>query len=145
MIWSIAFGSTLGGARFCLTQNQITRQLGSETTQCTSPLSNRIPHCSDRSQFFSFLLQSFRSFCGNIGNGITKNYCALLTTTTCGPVAATFFGGLTYIGNRPNLLIRAIAESRHMPTPGFLTYIIRYARPILMPVLGLVGLIFFRG
>jgi Na+/H+ antiporter NhaD/arsenite permease-like protein len=60
-------------------------------------------------------------------------------------VAATFFNGLTYIGNRPNLLIRAIAESRHMPTLGFLTYIIRYARPILMPVLGLVGLIFFRG
>ena len=90
-------------------------------------------------------MQSFRSFCGNIGNGITKNYCALLTTTTCGPVAATFFGGLNYIGNRPNLLIRAIAESRHVPTPGFLTYIIRYALPILMPVLGMAGLIFFRG
>src|SRR5439155_1533521 len=49
-------------------------------------------------------------------------------------VAATFFGGLTYIGNSPNLLIRAIAESRHVPTPGFLTYIIRYALPILIPV-----------
>ena len=60
-------------------------------------------------------------------------------------VAATFFGGLTYIGNSPNLLIRAIAESRHVPTPGFLTYIIRYALPILMPVLGMAGLIFFRG
>ena len=60
-------------------------------------------------------------------------------------VAATFFGGLTYVGNSPNLLIRAIAESRHVPTPGFLTYIIRYALPILIPVLGLVGLIFFRG
>ena len=60
-------------------------------------------------------------------------------------VAATFFGGLTYIGNSPNLLIRAIAESRHVPTPGFLAYTIRYALPILIPVLGLVGLIFFRG
>jgi len=60
-------------------------------------------------------------------------------------VAATFFGGLTYIGNSPNLLIRAIAESRHVPMPGFLAYIIRYALPILIPVLGLVGLIFFRG
>ena len=60
-------------------------------------------------------------------------------------VAATFFGGLTYIGNSPNLLIRAIAESRHVPTPGFLAYIIRYALPILIPILGLVGLIFFRG
>jgi Na+/H+ antiporter NhaD/arsenite permease-like protein len=60
-------------------------------------------------------------------------------------VAATFFGGLTYIGNSPNLLIRAIAESRHVPAPGFLAYIIKYALPILVPVLALVGLIFFRG
>ena len=60
-------------------------------------------------------------------------------------MAATFFGGLTYIGNSPNLLIRAIAESRHVPAPGFLAYIIKYALPILIPVLGLVGLIFFRG
>ena len=60
-------------------------------------------------------------------------------------VAATFFGGLTYIGNSPNLLIRAIAESRHVPAPGFLAYIIKYALPILFPVLALVGLIFFRG
>ena len=60
-------------------------------------------------------------------------------------VAATFFGGLTYVGNSPNLLIRAIAEARHVPTPGFLAYTIRYALPILIPILGLVGLIFFRG
>src|SRR5947199_5298240 len=60
-------------------------------------------------------------------------------------VAATFFGGLTYIGNSPNLLIRAIAESRHVPAPAFLAYIIKYALPILVPVLALVGLIFFRG
>jgi Na+/H+ antiporter NhaD/arsenite permease-like protein len=60
-------------------------------------------------------------------------------------VAATYFGGLTYVGNSPNLLIRAIAESRAVPTPGFLAYTIRYALPILIPVLGLVGLIFFRG
>ncbi len=39
-------------------------------------------------------------------------------------VAATFFGGLTYIGNSPNLLIRAIAESRHAPTPGFLVILL---------------------
>ena len=60
-------------------------------------------------------------------------------------LAATLFGGLTYIGNSPNLLIRAIAESRHVPTPGFLAYIVRYALPILIPVLALVGFIFFHG
>ena len=62
-------------------------------------------------------------------------------------VAATLFDGLTYIRNSPNLLIRAIAESRHVPAPGFLGYgyIIKYVLPILVPVLALVGLIFFRG
>jgi len=62
-------------------------------------------------------------------------------------VAATFFDGFTYIGNSPNLLIRAIAESRYVPAPGFLGYgyIIKYALPILVPVLALVGLIFLRG
>src|SRR5882724_4283957 len=60
-------------------------------------------------------------------------------------LAATLFGGLTYIGNSPNLLVRAIAESRHVPAPGFLAYTIKYALPILVPVLALVGLLFFRG
>ncbi len=60
-------------------------------------------------------------------------------------VAATFFGGLSYIGNSPNLLIRTIAVSRDAPAPGFLAYIIKYALPILLPVLGLVAFIFFRG
>ena len=32
-----------------------------------------------------------------------------------------------------------------VPTPGFLAYIIKYALPILIPVVALVGLIFFRG
>ena len=47
--------------------------------------------------------------------------------------------------NSPNLLIRAIAESRHVPAPGFLAYIFKYAIPILLPVLVVVGLLFFRG
>jgi Na+/H+ antiporter NhaD/arsenite permease-like protein len=60
-------------------------------------------------------------------------------------IAATFFGGLTYIGNGPNLLVRAIAQSRDARTPGFLPYILKYALPILLPVLGLIGFAFFRG
>ena len=59
-------------------------------------------------------------------------------------VAATLFGGLTYIGNSPNLLVRAIAESRNSPCPGFLSYIVKYAVPILLPVLGLTAFVSFR-
>jgi len=270
-----------------LAQNQTIRQLGAEATKCTPPLSNRFPHCSDRSQFFSSLSRFFplilrqywerhyqktvevpstHFYCygkWNFGallalllilvfvpdgvreplmlfvamvsyfftpqrvfeanefswrplievawiflcifgtvipvldyvefhandfhltsdarfywstgllSGVLDNAPTYLTFLTAAlslehldinhlpdvaqfafghgsrlaaiSLAATLFGGLTYIGNSPNLLIRAIAESRHVPTPGFLAYIIRYALPILMPVLGLVGLIFFRG
>lgn len=35
---------------------------------------------------------------------------------------AVFFGGLTYIGNAPNLMVRAIAEHRGVRVPGFLEY-----------------------
>jgi Na+/H+ antiporter NhaD/arsenite permease-like protein len=59
-------------------------------------------------------------------------------------VAATLFGGLTYIGNSPNLLVRAIAQSRDSPCLGFLSYIVKYALPILLPVLGLTALVSFR-
>src|SRR5207302_11445123 len=59
-------------------------------------------------------------------------------------VAATLFGGLTYLGNSPNLLVRAIAQSRDSPCPGFLSYIVKYAVPILLPVLGLTALVSFR-
>src|SRR5438874_6973460 len=60
-------------------------------------------------------------------------------------VAAPFFVVLTYVGNRPNPLIRAIPESRHVPAPGFLAYISTYVLPILIPLLVMGGLIFFRG
>ena len=59
-------------------------------------------------------------------------------------VAATLFGGLTYVGNSPNLLVRAIAQARDAPCPGFLSYIVKYAFPILLPVLGLTALVSFR-
>jgi Na+/H+ antiporter NhaD/arsenite permease-like protein len=60
-------------------------------------------------------------------------------------IAATLFGGLTYIGNSPNLLVRAIANSCEAKTPGFLSYFVKYALPILLPVLALIGFVFFRG
>jgi Na+/H+ antiporter NhaD/arsenite permease-like protein len=59
-------------------------------------------------------------------------------------LGATSFGALTYIGNGPNLLVKAIAEHANVPTPGFLGYIIKFALPVLIPVFILVALIFLR-
>jgi Na+/H+ antiporter NhaD/arsenite permease-like protein len=57
---------------------------------------------------------------------------------------AVFFGGLTYIGNAPNMMLRAIAAHRGVRMPGFFGFMLM-AAGLLLPVLGLVNLIFFSG
>jgi Na+/H+ antiporter NhaD/arsenite permease-like protein len=56
---------------------------------------------------------------------------------------AVFFGAMTYIGNGPNFMVKAIAERRGVRMPGFFGYIVRYSLPVLLPVFFLVWLIFF--
>ena len=60
-------------------------------------------------------------------------------------VAAVFFGALTYIGNGPNFMVKAIAESSGAQTPSFVAYIVKYSVPILIPIYILVWLVFFSG
>ena len=57
---------------------------------------------------------------------------------------ACFMGGLTYIGNGPNFMVRSIAESRGIKMPSFGRYML-YSGAILIPVFVLVTLLFFRG
>jgi len=59
-------------------------------------------------------------------------------------LGATFFGALTYIGNGPNLLVKAIANHAGVRTPGFFGYTFKFALPILLPILVLVSFLFFR-
>ena len=42
-------------------------------------------------------------------------------------LGATCFGALTYIGNAPNLMVKAIAEHAGVPAPGFVTYVWKFA------------------
>src|SRR5438477_2468286 len=58
-------------------------------------------------------------------------------------LGAAFFGALTYIGNAPNLLVKSIAEHGRIPTPSFIGYICKFALPILIPIFGLVSVLFF--
>jgi Na+/H+ antiporter NhaD/arsenite permease-like protein len=59
-------------------------------------------------------------------------------------VGAVFFGGCTYIGNAPNFMVKAIAERRGLVLPGFLGYIFKWTIPVMLPLLIVVWLIFFR-
>lgn len=58
-------------------------------------------------------------------------------------IGAVFFGAMTYIGNGPNFMVKAITEHAGVATPGFITYTTRYAIPILLPILAVVGILFF--
>jgi Na+/H+ antiporter NhaD/arsenite permease-like protein len=57
--------------------------------------------------------------------------------------AAVFFGAMTYIGNGPNFMVKAIAESEGVRMPSFLHYVL-LAVMILLPVLLLHWAVFIR-
>jgi Na+/H+ antiporter NhaD/arsenite permease-like protein len=63
----------------------------------------------------------------------------ILEAISCG---AVFLGALTYIGNGPNFMVRAIAEESGQHTPSFFGYLL-YAAPILVPIFLLLTVLFF--
>lgn len=58
-------------------------------------------------------------------------------------LGAVFFGAMTYIGNGPNFMVRAIAEAGGLKMPSFFGYVARSVA-ILLPVLIVIWLIFLR-
>jgi Na+/H+ antiporter NhaD/arsenite permease-like protein len=59
-------------------------------------------------------------------------------------IATVFFGAVTYVGNGPNLMIKAIAERQGHRLPSFPGYLFKWAVPILIPLLLIVWMIFVR-
>ncbi|WP_018476935.1 sodium:proton antiporter [Pontibacter roseus] len=53
-------------------------------------------------------------------------------------LASVLFGAFTYIGNGPNFMVKAIAESAGIKMPSFFGYVVRYSIPFLLPILTLV-------
>jgi Na+/H+ antiporter NhaD/arsenite permease-like protein len=56
---------------------------------------------------------------------------------------AVFFGSLTYIGNGPNLMVKAIADHSKVHTPNFFYYVVRFSLPVLLPIFAIVSYLFF--
>ena len=56
---------------------------------------------------------------------------------------AVFMGAVTYIGNAPNLMVKAIAESRGVRMPGFFGYL-AWSCVCLIPLFVLLTVLFFR-
>ena len=64
---------------------------------------------------------------------------ALLRAISCG---AVFMGALTYLGNGPNFLVKALADDAGYRTPSFLSYL-QYSCLVLLPVFALITFLFF--
>ncbi len=64
----------------------------------------------------------------------------ILAAISCG---AVMMGANTYIGNGPNFMVKAIAEEEGVKMPSFGGYML-WSTAILLPVLGIVTLVFFR-
>jgi len=58
-------------------------------------------------------------------------------------IGAVFFGSLTYIGNAPNFMIKAVAEEQGLEMPSFVGYIVKFSLLVLLPLFVLVQVIFF--
>jgi len=59
-------------------------------------------------------------------------------------IGAVFFGATTYLGNGPNFMVKSIADQQKAHAPSFTGFIVRYTLPVLIPMLVLVWLLFFR-
>ncbi len=64
----------------------------------------------------------------------------LLLKAIC--IGAVFFGSMTYIGNGPNFMVKAIAEENKIDMPSFFGYMFKFSLIILLPVYIIVQLIF---
>ena len=58
-------------------------------------------------------------------------------------LGAVFFGAMTYIGNGPNFMVKAIAEQTKVKTPDFFVYLFKFAVPVLLPLFAIVSVLFF--
>lgn len=57
-------------------------------------------------------------------------------------LGSVFFGAMTYIGNGPNFMVKAIAEQAGVKMPSFFGYMAKFSLVVLLPVYIIVQLIF---
>ena len=80
--------------------------------------------------------EQMAAFGGNMVAGIPE---VLLMAIS---IASVFFGSMTYIGNGPNFMVKAIAEENGIKMPSFFGYMLKFSLVVLLPVYILVQLIF---
>ena len=74
------------------------------------------------------------------GTSVVAGVPELLLQAIC--LGAVLFGAMTYIGNGPNFMVKAIAEESGIKMPSFFGYMFKFSLIILLPVYILAQLIF---
>lgn len=74
------------------------------------------------------------------GNNIVAGIPEVLLQAIC--LGAVLFGAMTYIGNGPNFMVKAIAEESGVKMPSFFGYMFKFSLIVLLPVYILMQLIF---
>ena len=85
------------------------------------------------------LIQSNPALLGDIATAVAGIPAVQMTAISIG---AVFFGSMTYIGNGPNFMVKAIAESQGIKMPDFFSYIFKFSLIVLLPIFILVQIIF---
>ena len=75
-----------------------------------------------------------------LGGDMVAGVPEILLKAIC--VGAVFFGAMTYIGNGPNFMVKAIAEENGVKMPSFFGYMFKFALIVLLPVYIIVQLLF---
>jgi Na+/H+ antiporter NhaD/arsenite permease-like protein len=74
------------------------------------------------------------------GSSMVAGIPEILLTAIC--IGSVFFGAMTYIGNGPNFMVKAIAEENGIKMPSFFGYMCKFSLIVLLPIYILVQLIF---
>ena len=95
------------------------------------------------------------SFLDNTPTAVTFHSLALGLGELTGPVVAgiseeilraictgaVFFGSMTYIGNGPNFMVKAVAEENNIKMPHFFAYMYQFSLIVLLPIFIIVQLL----
>ena len=73
---------------------------------------------------------------GKLVAGIPEELLKAISTS------AVFFGAMTYIGNGPNFMVKAVAEENNIKMPDFFSYMIKFSIIVLLPIFILIQLLF---
>ena len=57
-------------------------------------------------------------------------------------LGSVFMGAMTYIGNGPNFMVKAIAEQEGIEMPSFFGYMFKYSIPVLVPIFIIITIFF---